>query len=182
MKVTVHNPLSPTHAGVLQYAATFYGQLLLPVKYKRIELSIYCREDLGDTEAETIWMDSNILPNEYEIKFSRKIKNMKRIVQTLAHEMVHVKQFAKGEMYDHMNADTIRWRRNTYNLREMNYWDYPWEIDAYGREMGLYVRLKDKFSVSDKELQYRVEEVYNKMLVSDIKVQPLEISKEGSDS
>jgi hypothetical protein len=178
MRVNIHDPVSPAHAGILHYAATFYGQTLLPVKYKRITLDIYCRSNIGETEAETTWEDSNILPNEYVIRFSRKIKNMKRIVQTLAHEMVHVKQFAKGEMYDHINSYTIRWKRNTYNLKEMSYWDYPWEIDAYGRELGLYVKLKNKFQITDKELQYRVEDTYNKMLCSDVKVQPFEIVKE----
>lgn len=175
MKVYVHDPRSHLQAGILHYASSFYGQYLLPVKHKRIALHIYCQESIGDTEAETVWMDSNILPNEYEIKFSKKIKNMRRIVQTLAHEMVHVKQFAKGEMYDHINSDTIRWKRNTYNIKEINYWDYPWEIDAYGREMGLYVRLKDKFSLSDKELQLKSDIVYNKMLSSGMKTEPLTI-------
>ncbi len=181
MKVYVHTPPSILHANILHYAASFYGQVLLPVKHKRITLHLYCQESMGDVEAETIWLDSNILPNEFEIRFSKKIKNNKRIIQTLAHEMVHIKQFAKGEMYDHMNADTIRWKRNTYNLREMSYWDYPWEIDAYGREMGLYVRLKDKFNINDKELQYKLDDVYNKMLASNVNIEPLSIVNEEEE-
>ena len=28
----------------------------------------------------------------------------------------------------------------TYDLNVVEYWDHPWEIDAAGRELGLYIR------------------------------------------
>ena len=54
--------------------------------------------------------------------------------------MVHVKQFAKGEMVDLARADKIRWCGKMFEEKDSNYYDYPWEIEAHGRECGLFVR------------------------------------------
>ena len=32
------------------------------------------------------------------------------------------------------------WMGKTYNPKDVNYWDLPWEIEAHGREVGLFVR------------------------------------------
>ena len=44
---------------------------------------------------------------------------------TLAHEMVHVKQFARGEM----DLGLTRWKSNHY-AGNIEYWDQPWEKEA----------------------------------------------------
>ena len=46
-------------------------------------------------------------------------------LSTLAHEMVHVKQFAKGELDPAMT----RWKSNRY-VDHIEYWDQPWEKEA----------------------------------------------------
>jgi hypothetical protein len=43
----------------------------------------------------------------------------------LAHEMVHVKQFARDEM----DAGLTRWKSNHY-AGNIDYWDQPWEKEA----------------------------------------------------
>ncbi len=58
------------------------------------------------------------------------------ILKTLAHEIVHVKQYALGE---------LRWRDagllykgvNHEAMSLMEYFELPYEIEAYGREKGL---------------------------------------------
>ena len=63
------------------------------------------------------------------------------ILTYLAHECVHVKQFATGEMKDGaVYAITTRWKGKEINEQKVDYWDHPWEIEAYGREKGLYSR------------------------------------------
>ena len=61
------------------------------------------------------------------------------MLSTVAHELVHVKQFAKGELYDSTVKDRTRWH-GQWMKRTPDYWDLPWEIEAYGREVGLYTR------------------------------------------
>jgi hypothetical protein len=67
------------------------------------------------------------------------------LIQTLAHEMVHVKQYAKNEHMKRfatakggLRIESVwlgkTWRPKPY---ESGYYDAPWEIEAYGREVGL---------------------------------------------
>lgn len=63
------------------------------------------------------------------------------ILQTLAHEMVHLKQFATGEL--RLMKRCAKWKDNIWTRKkdEMDdYYDSPWEIEAFGREEGLFLR------------------------------------------
>lgn len=60
-------------------------------------------------------------------------------VVNLAHEMVHVKQFARGELYESTRMSKQRWMGEWLD-KEPDYWDQPWEIEAHGRECGLFIR------------------------------------------
>lgn len=46
-------------------------------------------------------------------------------LSTLAHEMVHVRQFARGEL----NSNMTQWKSNKY-CDNIEYWDQPWEKEA----------------------------------------------------
>jgi hypothetical protein len=63
---------------------------------------------------------------EYEVDLKRSMR-MRDMLTTLAHELVHVKQYEFGEL-DH-DAE-----------REFDYWDKPSEVEAHGRETGLFIR------------------------------------------
>ena len=73
---------------------------------------------------------------------------------TLAHEMVHVKQWAKGEMYEYTVPDMVRFHKTKFNMADINYWDYPWEIEAFGRQLGLFVRFCEAQGIADNEDMY----------------------------
>lgn len=46
-------------------------------------------------------------------------------LSTLAHELVHVKQFARGEL----DFGLTRWKSKS-NMGDVDYWDQPWEKEA----------------------------------------------------
>jgi hypothetical protein len=71
----------------------------------------------------------------FEIELDRKL-SLRKLMETLAHEMVHVKQYARREF--HPAHD--KWMGKTINPKKVSYWDLPWEIEAHGRETGLFVR------------------------------------------
>ena len=71
----------------------------------------------------------------FEIELD-KTQSMRNLLETLAHEMVHVKQYARREL----NPKVDCWMGKTYNPKKVSYWDLPWEIEAHGRETGLFVR------------------------------------------
>lgn len=65
------------------------------------------------------------------------------VLSVLAHEMVHIKQFVTGQMSS--VGDTVIWEGVSYKeTTEDEYWDSPWEIEAFGRQLGLYIRYKNK--------------------------------------
>lgn len=51
---------------------------------------------------------------------------------TLAHEMVHVKQLAKGQMKFLSNEARI-WKGKRYS-KKTKYLDMPWELDAFSKQ------------------------------------------------
>jgi hypothetical protein len=63
------------------------------------------------------------------IKPTRKLKDMGL---TLAHEMVHVKQLAKGVLKNKNNGTNI-WAGKQYG-KKTAYLDMPWEIEAFSKQ------------------------------------------------
>lgn len=72
--------------------------------------------------------------SEYEIDVKRTL-NMRTMLTTLAHELVHVKQYELGELKQDSETD-------------IDYWDRPSEIEAHGREVGLFIRWCEKERLS----------------------------------
>ena len=66
----------------------------------------------------------------------RKKLGIKEMVQALCHEMVHVKQYARNEMNDGIVKGRARWKTKTIP-ENTNYWDLPWEKEAYRMEKKL---------------------------------------------
>ena len=58
----------------------------------------------------------------------RKHMNAKMTFETLAHEMVHVKQFALGEL----SPSHDRWKGVEFDSDKVEYHFLPWEIEANG--------------------------------------------------
>jgi hypothetical protein len=66
----------------------------------------------------------------------------REILKSLAHEMVHVKQYAYGETDDNLK----QWKGMPIDSDYQDYWRQPWEVEAYGIETGLF----RKFVVQEK--------------------------------
>ena len=75
--------------------------------------------------------------NEYEIDIKRTL-NMRTMLTTLAHELVHVKQYELGELTQTCELD-------------IDYWDKPSEIEAHGRETGLFIRWAEQNNLAHKK-------------------------------
>jgi hypothetical protein len=80
---------------------------------------------------------------EFEIKVDSSMKDYPLLV-SLAHECVHLAQYYSGDL-EELNQGTTRWMNEWYSLSKTKYWDRPWEIEAYGREMGLVEKFVTKF-------------------------------------
>ena len=73
---------------------------------------------------------------EYRIDLDRSAR-LKTMLTTLAHELVHVKQYECGELTQN-SEDNIP------------YWDKPSEIEAYGREVGLFITWVEENNLGNK--------------------------------
>jgi hypothetical protein len=77
-------------------------------------------------------------PRHFMIEVHKNMR-LRRVLETVAHEMVHAKQYAKGELYDSTRLAKQRWQ-GKWVSKNLNYWDMPWEIEAHGREAGLFIQ------------------------------------------
>ena len=87
-------------------------------------------------------------PREFDLDINTDAR-LRRLLETVAHEMVHVKQFARGELYQSSMTAKHRWKGN-WQRSEKEYWDLPWEIEAHGRECGLFCRWAEKHKLADR--------------------------------
>jgi|TARA_R110000772_G_scaffold51910_4_gene119124 hypothetical protein len=91
----------------------------------------------GDCERDD---ESRARPREFSIRVD-STQDLQAMLETVSHEMVHVKQYARGELKDLPSSEhCCKWKGKTVNLNSTHYYDQPWEIEAHGRERGLFVR------------------------------------------
>jgi len=139
---------------LVKTAAWWYAEKLMGKRLLRsLEITINLKKNLLDKdghEGTAIWEDDNIRPKEFTISLDSNC-TIRNILITLAHEMVHVKQWAKGEMYEYAEQDMVRFNKTKFNMANIDYWDYPWEIEAFGRQLGLFVRFCEDQGIADRK-------------------------------
>ena len=103
-------------------------------------------------EGSCIWdeWEDRKTPRSYTIELDSSV-SLRNILINLAHEMVHVKQWVKGEMYEYTNPNLVRFMKKKVDISNMNYYDYPWEIEAFGRQLGLFVRMCEEDGLADRK-------------------------------
>ena len=124
-------------------ASWFYAEKLMGKRLiNNLELNINLKRNMfkdENTEGTAIWEDESYRPKEFTIELDSTCV-IRNILITLAHEMVHIKQWAKGEMYEYAEPGKVRFMKTKYDMNDLNYWDFPWEIEAFGKQLGLFVR------------------------------------------
>ena len=88
-------------------------------------------------------------PREFDIDVNKNVR-LRRMMETVAHEMVHAKQFARGELYESTVQHKHRWCGKWLD-KKLDYYDQPWEIEAHGREVGLFVRWCEAEGIADQQ-------------------------------
>ena len=84
----------------------------------------------------------------------KPIPRLKALLLDSAHELVHVKQYLNNELFDYKDGKA-RYKGEIFPLGHANdeeaYYDSPWEIEAYGREYGMYKLFSKKLKQEQKE-------------------------------
>lgn len=118
---------------VEQAAAYMVGRLLSKRISDKLIINISfkskkkTKQFLGLTEC----LDDTYHPREFLLTIRKELKR-KKMLSTLAHEIVHVKQFAKNEF----NPAFTKWKKQFID-ETVDYFEQPFEIEAFGREPGL---------------------------------------------
>ena len=128
----------------------FCIQKLMP-RMQTLEIDIRLAS-INDANGYCTKLEETKNPRNFDIEVDYKL-SMRQILETVAHEMVHVKQYARNEMCDADNPSTNKtsWKSNSVCTKSTEYWDLPWEIEAHGREVGLFVRWAQANGYADKK-------------------------------
>lgn len=143
MHVKVVNCPDKYFKPLVEKAVKFYAKELIPNTRIRNHCFTKVRFDAKITQygyATIEEYNTRKQPREFLIEIHPGI-GARYILETLAHEMVHIKQYINGET----NETLSLWRGKKIDPDKIDYWEHPWEVDAYGREMGLLT----KFAVQE---------------------------------
>ena len=124
-------------------AAIFYAHELM--KPKMLE-NIYLRIKFNGNipvygYASILEYNESRKAREFEIEINPNI-GAAEMLKCLAHEMTHIKQYA----YNETNETLTRWKGRKVDSDNIDYWVQPWEIEAFGTEVGLFA----KFAIKEK--------------------------------
>jgi hypothetical protein len=137
-------------------ALIFYGRkLFTEEEFSSIDVSVVFDKTLIKEQTEglctCIEYDEN--PKYFEISLSTDRKVI--LEKTLAHEIVHIKQYVKNELIDVIGADnSVMWKNQMHVINDADedaYFDSPWEIEAFGREVGLYSRYFQSLDIDTRK-------------------------------
>lgn len=121
----------------------------------KLEIDVYFKKDLfknNNTYGNCIWEDTHRNAREFTIQIDPHQK-ISLLLNTLAHELVHVKQWAKGEYYELCSRPKVYKFNGKYvDTAKVDYWDTPWEIEAHGRAIGLVVQWTRKEKLAGQNL------------------------------
>jgi len=140
MELTVVGAKDRNLTKIFRLAANFFAaKLLSPRIARKIVLKITIRDNLG-AGGYCNCIPSTNTPRMFVIDILRTKKKIHMFI-ALAHEMVHLKQLATGELKDKkLKAKYIRvWRGEIYE-DDISYWDHPWEFEAYGLQDSLVAK------------------------------------------
>jgi len=149
------------------YAMTEFAMLkLIPSTRLRNNLTInlHLKHHVEDGEAMISEFTNPNKPREFKViidqhraekdDFDRTLTDTEwghAVLRILAHELVHVKQYVMGELKPSNNG--FVYNKTFYSPKSFDeYFDQPFEIEAYGREKGLLFSFLERWKAIEKEM------------------------------
>lgn len=139
MKTSVRGKNNILTKKEVRYMLNFFGQILLG---KRLSKNLYVEVHFVELPEDTLGLcnpieDGKRHPREFEIYVDPSLSKKKQIT-TIAHEMVHIMQFARGEFKILEQRDIYRWMGQKVVYSRKQYRNMPWEVEAHCSEKYLY--------------------------------------------
>ena len=101
--------------------------------------------DFTDLDVEGHCIDAG--DGEFSIEIKKDLPMREKMI-VLMHELVHMKQHIAGELEfggiiigkDGLKCKTTTWMGAEFDEEGTDYFDRPWEIEAFGRQLGVFIR------------------------------------------
>jgi hypothetical protein len=143
---------------LLEDSAEYYARKMMRSDLcENIHLEIIVTKDLEKKEGVNhiygychITDDRLSRPREFEIELDAK-KRVTKMLLTLAHEMTHLKQFARRQLRNYDNGSTT-WKGETVGRKrekKIGHRRLPWEVEAYKKEKELFLDLVNNTNILD---------------------------------
>ena len=110
--------------------------VLLP-KIKVIDIEVVFK-----TIKESYGYATQLDNREFEIELDKNV-SIVELVETLCHEMVHIRQYVRKKL----NDSGTKWDNQQINSEEIDYHDLPWEKEAYNLEEKLTQMVWDNYVI-----------------------------------
>jgi hypothetical protein len=134
MQLTIQNGNKWQRFHTRKFVKWFVKKYLSDGVSKKLSIDVLISKDKKDTDGNQ-GLCQKVSRSEFELTIlAQEEIPLEGFLTLLAHEMVHVKQYAKGELID--NGLATKFLNKSYR-ESYNYWESPWEIEAHGRERGL---------------------------------------------
>jgi len=122
----------------VEKAGYFFIKSLMP-RLRNLDITVELIRKLKEKEeiwGDCTWEDRNHYPREFTIRLDSSVSH-KDLIDTLAHEMVHVRQYVRGELVDlARDSRKVKWRG-----KKVDWYDSPtepWEKEPNSLSPKLY--------------------------------------------
>ena len=135
--------LSPLQKDVITEAVNSALNVLVSKRMKKtLSFEIEIKKDMF--KERNVWGDMDVEDDEKSPKFYNitlnysGVESFAKMLETLAHELVHVEQFATRRLRNLAKPFTVAYEKNHYDTLKMPYYQRPWEIEAHELENSVY--------------------------------------------
>lgn len=147
-----------TTSRVPMYISRFVSAAVDYLQLRDLEgvLDVYSHHALGAGDEYGYCFGDRVLPLNIELHYANKVHGeslpREEKLLTIAHEMIHVKQIALGELLNEKvdGSEINRWRGPGFvvdadddDLSYEEYVNLPWEKEAFERQEEVYLACKD---------------------------------------
>lgn len=153
MQINITGTKSVRIKRLISQALEYYCSLLMHKRTANIlDVDIILKKKLEDNaEGYCYFCNKDIGYRGFELQLKKNI-SLRDIIKTLAHESVHIKQFAKGELKEgYLPSTSSLWKGKLVNELKIDYEDFPWEQEAYEAEDELFYSFFINLSEADRD-------------------------------
>lgn len=149
-KIIIHGTPKKITRQQLREAAVFFSDILLKRLSKNVTVVFKLKNNLYKRTkcfGFATWTDEDARSDrhrEFEIELESNMGPV-FMYRTIAHELVHVKQYARAELVHPAHYGNYqKWKGFMVNEHLVGYKNLPWEIEAKKLELELYKMWKDR--------------------------------------